>query len=1182
MKLAQSNKYALIALTGFLLLLRLEGKASHASYLSYSRPLSEILEEISQKYHVFFTYDADLIGDIKVDFDLSNTATFEKVVNQLMDLTGLGYEHLGDKYYVIYRKDKKGVRTMKKMKRKIRQIQKLEHSGSLSLVKKQEQPERNLEKINSAIQKLNKAKRISGSVKDEFGEFLMGVNILVKETGRGTITNEDGIFKLDVPLPGQTLIFSYTGFSSQEIPIPSSASLQIILKQSAIQMSEVVVTGYGSQNRDDVTGSIASIDMGSVESLPLTSVEQSLQGRVAGVQVIQTGGGAPGGSMQVNIRGIGTINGETPLYVIDGIPVQEKGQNDQGYSFLNNLNPNDIASIDILKDASASAIYGSRASGGVILIKTHRGREGPIKIKLDHYYGIQFRGKLYEVLNASQYVDYLNELHSQPDGLLPPAFSDGRTPRAVDTDWQKSLFQPSAPIQNHTLSISGGNKKSSFSLGLEHFDHKGIIIGSKFNRYSIRANSDFKIGDRIKVKETLLLSRTNKSSVQHRGGRRSQEHAIKQSPFVRIFDDSFLGGFGHPDIGEGQDASNPVADQIFFEDAQERFQGWFALTAELSLLRHLDYKILLGLDFTNEDFVKYNPEFEGIRRLMENSFLFRIKGQQFNPILEQFLTYSNQWELHDLSLLMGFSAQSFQISQIGGRGNDIPKQAVSLANSGSNLELFDFNEQTALRSIFSRLTYSFAKKFLLTANVRRDESSKLSRSTNPIGIFPSISMGWIVSNEPFFDKFSFVDKLKIRAGIGKVGNQTPLSAYPVDNRLSSDFYYVFGGQAVQGVGQIDQANDAISWEISSQIDLGLDLALFNNSLLINFDYYQRVTKDLIWPQQVPASVGLGPAFVNAGVMENKGIELAIAYRKSKGAFTFDIGGNITTINNQIKSLINDELIIKRGNPSDDLTAVSWSRVGGGIGDFYGFVSDGLFRNWEEVYNHAYINQATTGSIASNGVPIYDLTERDEFTALTHTAPGDIRWRDVNEDGIVNELDKVFLGSPIPKLIYGFNFDGQYKGLDFQIFLQGVYGNKLFNSATRWLSDNRQNFNVGVQALDATAYRSNYIASNPRLVRSDPNKNILRVSDRYIFDGSYLRIKNVTIGYSFNEKLRNKLKANKMRVYLTAQNLATFTKYIGLEPEIGSFESGTGLDSGIDRLLYPQPTSVIMGFQFEFQ
>jgi TonB-dependent starch-binding outer membrane protein SusC len=1038
--------------------------------------------------------------------------------------------------------------------------------------------------LSAAICAMAQDVTVSGRViSGEDQSSLPGVNVLVKGSAIGTVTDIDGNYRLTVAGTDAVLIFSSVGFATEEVNVQGRSVINITLMPDITALSEIVVVGYGTQERGIVTGAISSVNMDQVRSLPLTSVEQALQGRVPGVQVVQTGGGLPGGPVQVNIRGIGSINGETPLYVIDGIPVQEGGQNDRGYSFLNNLNPNDIESIDILKDASAAAIYGSRASGGVVLITTKRGKEGPVRVNFDAYYGSQFRGDTYDVLNAQGYAAYLEELHSQPDGLIPPAFANGARPSNENVDWQNELFRSSAPIQNYNLGISGGTQNALVGIGLEYFRQDGIMVNNNFERFSLRANTDFKISKRIKVGETFLLSKTTRNPAEHQGGRRAQEHAIKQSPFVSVLDPSFLGGYGWPDVDEGQDARNPVADQFLYTREEDRYRFFGSIYADWEIVNGLTYRIIAGMDFGYQRNLTYNPEYQQVRRITAFSAINRSASQVFNPLFEQYLTYARTFGDHNISAMAGFSAQSFEFQQVGGSGEQAPPNVISINGTTVNRNPFDGFNETALRSLFGRITYAYKDRYLLTANLRRDESSKLYRGNNPTGIFPSASVGWRISEESFMSNIPVISDMKFRAGYGEVGNQSPLGAYPTDVLLNTNMFYVFGNnQAIQGITQLNLANPDIRWETSKQWDIGIDAGLWSNRLLVTFDYYNRRTDGLIWPAEVPASVGLGPASVNSGEIENQGIEMALTYRKSTGAFQFDMSGNFTTINNKVLSLVNNDLIIKAGSPTDDLTQVSWTQVGQPIGTFYGWVSDGIFRNWDEVYNWAFINQATTGQdLNGDGIPDFDTDRRDATTAVSRTAPGDIKWRDVNGDGRINNDDQVALGSPIPKVIYGFTFNGMYRGFDFQVFLQGVSGNKIFNGAYRWLNDFRQNFNNGVAAADATSYRPDYTASEPRLVRADPNRNILRSSDRYVSDGSFMRLKNLTFGYTFNQAVLDKIKAQRLRVYVTGQNVLTFTNYFGLEPEVGSYESGTARDAGIDRLMYPQPRTWIVGIQMGF-
>jgi len=1010
--------------------------------------------------------------------------------------------------------------------------------------------------------------RVTGQVTDvSDGTPLQGVTVVLQGTTEGDLTDENGNYSIIVPDEGAVLVFSYIGYEQVTEPINGRSTINIQMTPSELSLKEVVVVGYGTQRRGDVTAAISNVNMDDVQSIALTSVDQAIQGRVPGVTVTQAAGGAPGGGLQVNIRGIGTINSETPLYVIDGIPIQESGRDQLSSTILNSLNPNDIESIDILKDASAAAIYGSRASGGVVIITTKRGKAGPVRVNFNGYYGVQTQPLRYEVLNADQYVDYINQLHSAPDGEIPQAFAGGQRP-PFNTDWQDELFADSpAPIQNYNLDVSGGNENATFSVGLEYFDQQGTMVGSSFERFAIRANSDFKVGKRIKFGESLLLSKTDRVQNAGSGGRRPIEHAIKQAPTVPLRDESFLGGWGWPDTDEGQDAANPIATANLNENNQDAYQVWGSLYGEIEFFEGLTYRLQLGLDFRYQDNFNYNPEYQGVRRLTTVSSLNQSRTQDFNPLLEQYLTYTNTFGRHDISAMLGYSVQEFRFSSVGGRGEELPEGVRDLDAASVNVAPEGNSVETSLRSVFGRISYGFADKYLLTANIRRDESSKLFRSSNPSGVFPSFSAGWWISRESFLENSDMISQLKLRGGWGRLGNQNPLSAFPVDILLPTDFFYPFNNQVAQGISQTELANPDITWEVTEQWDIGLDIGLWDNSLLVNIDYYNRETEDLIQRAAVPPSAGLGPPFVNIGNIRNSGFEFAVTYRKFLGDLSFDISANLTTVNNEVLSLRDEDVEIFSGGVIDDIGGVSVTRVGDPIGTFFGFQSDGIFQSWDDVYSWAFINQAENEA-------------RDAETATQHTAPGDIRWVDTNGDGVVNADDRVNLGSPIPDFIYGLTLNMEYKGFDLQAFLQGTAGHQIFNGATRWLEDFRQNFNQGTAYLDRWT-PDNPSNSIPRITRADPNQNILRVSDRYVEDGDFLKFRNLTLGYTLGQNVSSKIRATKMRIYGTIQNLAVFTSYGGLEPEIGSLSSGTARDFGIDRLIYPQSRNFIVGVQLGF-
>lgn len=1016
---------------------------------------------------------------------------------------------------------------------------------------------------------------ISGQVIDrKTGRKLADASVKVVQRAKGTSTGAEGHYLIPGLKEGKyILVASYLGYEDMRKQVTISAAadtvmVNFLMTPTSLVMDELIVIGYDTESRAELTGSVASIQMDKATSSSHGTVQQAIQGRVSGVQVVQTGGGKPGGSFNVNIRGIGTINSESPLYVIDGVPIQGRSSSQTGIGILNGLNPNDIESINILKDASSAAIYGSRASGGVVLITTKKGTEGnSVEANFESLYGTQVQTERYNVLNAEQYTSYLRDVHSDPSiSSLPGNFRNGQRP-PYNTDWQDVLFRP-APMQNYNLDISGGGKDSRYSVGLGYYDRKGTLVGSEFQRYSLRLNSRFNASENISIGGSILLSKSDISQNDQSGGRRSIEHAVKQAPTVPVYDDSFVGGFGWPVTADGQDAGNPVATAHLIDNTTKRYSVISSAYGKINFLQHFSYKLQAGLDLRYEDSGTYNDYYQTTRKLDVFSSLNRTRGQNFNPLVEQTLTYDQEFGKHVVNALAGFSAQSFTSDFVNATGQQMPRDVRSLNAATTHISVDSGVQESSLRSIFGRVSYSYDNKYLFSGNIRRDESSKLFNAVDPVGVFPSISVGWRVSNEEFFRDFNLISNLKLRAGWGELGNQSVLGNYPTTTNLNSDYFYVLGDTEVQGIGQQALANREITWETSVQKDLGIELGLLNDRIFVDFDYYNRTTKDLLWTAQIPESVGLDPPFINAGTVENKGIELAVSYQKMYGELNVSLSSNLTTIRNEVKSLgANDQLEIIEGDIANDVTGVSITRVGDPIGQFYGYVSDGLFQDWDEVYNHATQNQDPAGG-------------RDESTARQYTAPGDIRFKDLNGDGQITSDDRTIIGNPIPDFIYGFTASLAYKNIDLNLFLEGDYGNDILNGATRWLQDFRQNFNQGQAYLDAWTpqHRDTEIH---RVAVLDPNSNMSRLSDLYIEDGSYLRVKTLSLGYTFPDDLINRTGADRFRIYATARNLLTLTSYSGLEPEIGSLSTGTARDAGVDRFVYPQAKQFLVGIQLGF-
>ncbi|MEM7659421.1 MAG: SusC/RagA family TonB-linked outer membrane protein, partial [Bacteroidota bacterium] len=622
-----------------------------------------------------------------------------------------------------------------------------------------------------------------------------------------------------------------------------------------------------------------------------------------------------------------------------------------------------------------------------------------------------------------------------------------------------------------------------------------------------------------------------------------------------------------PDVDQGQDASNPVAMAFLRDSRQTIYRGWTSLKLEWNPIPSLVYRVQGGLDFSFTDQFTYQPEFEEVRRLFSPSSISVSKQQSINPLLEHYLTWEHTVSQHHWTMMGGFSAQAFRYSDLQASGESLPPGVVAIEAATTNLVTRALQIESALRSFFGRFSYSFRDKYFLTANLRRDESSKLYRTDHPVGWFPSVSSAWWISRETFMKSLPWISTMKLRAGWGKLGNQSPLSAYPTSTSLNTDFFYLFNNQVVQGVGQSELANANINWETTEQWNVGLETGFWKDQVQLGVEYYQRTTFDLLWRATVGPSVGMTPPFVNDGTVSSRGWEVEATFRTYSQRFQADFSANLTTINNELLSLQNGATEIFAGKASDDLTNVSITRIGQPIGSFYGYESAGIFQNWEEVYAWPRINQDPD-------------RRQDAFTAATHTAPGDIKWVDQNKDGVVDEADRIILGNPIPDFIYGLTANLSYTDWDLQVLVQGVHGNEVFNVATHWLEDMRQNFNQGTAVLDRwTEDRPS--TTIPRTTRSDPNQNILRVSDRYIEDGSFLRIRTLSLGYSFPKEVQTQLSTDRFRLYLTAQNLLTLTNYGGLEPEVGSLQSGTAVDAGIDRMIYPQPRTFLLGVQLAF-
>ncbi len=1162
MKLNQQLNWLPLVLTGLLLcssIANIKGAANdrHSAATQFQEKLlTQILEEISEKFQVFFTYDAELLKDIKVDVDLSNADSFDKIVGYLTEQTDLGFEHLGSKYYVIYKDDKKGLKTLKKVKRKVRQLQELENTGNLSIQRKSAgQPFKDLETIAYTIQELKAEKNISGTVTDPDGLALIGANILVKGTDIGTVTDFEGKFTLSVPDDAEALIFSYTGYVTQEVPIGDRTEFNIQLTEDIAALDEVVVVGYGTQGRGTITSAIDKIEGDEVSTLPVVSTAQAIQGRSAGLTV--TNQGAPGQDPIIRIRGLTTPNNNNPLIVIDGVPA----------GGLNAINPNDVESIEVLKDASAAAIYGSRAAGGVILITTKRGKTGAPRLTFDAYAGIQSAANRLDLLNTDQYIEIMTE-QQQNGGLpVPPRFDDASI-RNTSIDYQDEVFRTS-PIMNYTLGISGGTDKANYLLSLNYMNQEGIVLNNDFERYSVRINSDYQLWGRVKLGQSLVMSYTRTNNVANQGGRAIFEHVTKFPPYLQPFDENNLGGFNGPDQIDNNDAENPVRVLRLGDRNSQGVKTLGNIFADVEIIEGLNFRTSIGMDLNFSRNFTFIPAFfdgefhnENFANFNENRTTF------FSPVWTNTLSYDRSFGQHNFGAIAGYEVQDFTTESIGGQGtNSLTSDLQTPGSIQENENLTGGTFEDGLVSYFGRINYDFAGRYLLQAAIRRDGYSRFGPN-NKWGVFPSVSLGWNVASEPFFQSVEAVSNLKVRASWGKTGNNNALGRYEYQPTVQTNFTYNFGpgSEVVNGASIPGLANEALKWESTTMTNIGFDLGLFDDAVTFSAEYYQNNTEDILLSIPLAPSLGLDRNVrSNAGDIESNGFEFTLGVRNSKSAVKWSIDANFATQNNEVVSLGVGNPINGRGWQGDVLTRVE---EGEPIYYFQGWQVDRLFQEGD--FN-------ADGTLRE-GIPSQDEASPGDIKFLDIAGPADDNGNPTGPDGVIDANDRTNLGSPLPEYTYGLTGSLEYKNFDFTLFLQGVGGNKIFKAYAYWTQGMSRVFNGETVLLDRWT-PTNTDTDVPRAVSGDPNRNA-RASDRFIDDGDYLRIKNVTLGYTFNTLDQSWL--SNLRVYLSAQNLLTFTNYEGYDPEVSVFQGADFNNSfGIDLGQLPQARIFTFGIQAGF-
>lgn len=985
------------------------------------------------------------------------------------------------------------------------------------------------------------AKTVTGTVTDVSGEPIIGANIRIKGTTTGTITDIDGNFSIEAK-PQSVIEVSYIGYLTQETVINNQKSIRFLLKEDTKTLDEVVVIGYGVQKKADLTGSVANINTEKLNTQSNANIGQALQGKIAGVDIVSQGG-APGSGTRIMVRGIGTLNNASPLYIVDGMYMNS----------IDHINPNDIASIDVLKDASSAAIYGSRAANGVIIVTTKEGSntEGKPIIDLSVNLGISTASKFLDMLDAKGWAE-VTTIARQAIGkpALDMATDLANKP---DNDWQDIMFRP-ALMQNYNLSVKGGGKYSTYYTGLGYFNQDGIVKGTNYQRYNIQSKNDYKRG--IFSAGTNLIISFSHDKPLHQELRGGMIGTILQSvPTLEKYDDTREGGYGGT-YGDVVNIPHPLAiiDDNIMDRYNENVKIFANLYAQIELFKGLKYKLNLTPDFSFERYKNYLNKYDFGLATNSITQLTERQRRRRNILVENLLTFDRTFGEHKISALAGYTYQDSRFRHIQAYGEGLPQGLEEIDAATTNRSNEGNSWRSVLTSILGRVFYSYQNKYLFTATIRRDGSSKFGKN-NRYGYFPSFSLGWNVAEEKFMENVHWLDQLKLRGGYGVLGNQE-IDNYQYSSTITTGINYPDGnGGLLQGAFPKNFANPDIKWEETAMTNVGIDFMAFNNRLSLTADYYVKNTKDILLTVPIPiSSGGANDPIRNAGKIRNNGFEFNLGWMDQPNP---DISYGINLIGsfnkNKVIAMGSESGSIKGGSTNQNITT-SETKAGYPIGGYWLISTAGYFNSQEEV--DAY---------AKDGKKIQPAAE-----------PGDIKFVDANNDGVINDDDRVFQGSPFPDFTFALNGNMRYKNFDLSIGLQGVLGNKIYNATRQTLEDVTKGSNFLASCLDYWT-PENKNASHPRLTWDDPNRNTRAESDRYLENGSYLRLRSVQLDYTFPQTWF-KGAIQHARVYINAENLFTITSYSGYSPDVNADNANY---RGFDNFIYPTNRTFMLGLNVTF-
>lgn len=1000
---------------------------------------------------------------------------------------------------------------------------------------------------------LGQGLNITGTVTSDDGSTLPGVNISVIGTNIGSVSDQNGTYTVKNLNSTSKLRFSFVGYKTVDLTVGAKSKLDVILKRDDIGLDEVVVVGYGSVKKSDLTGSVSTIKASELKQTPIVSLDQGLQGRAPGVQVTQNSG-APGGAVSIRIRGGNSISSSNePLYVIDGFPVSGAVVSPSGPGFganqsngmnaLAGLNPNDIESLEVLKDAAATSIYGSRGANGVVLITTKRGKSGKTKVEIESYYGMQSVNRMLPLMNGEQYAAFENEL---TPGRFPAVGTYGE-----GTNWQKELFSD-APINSNQITVSGGSEKTQFSVATNYFTQDGIIKGSDFKRGSFRVNLDHQLNSKVKFGSNLSLSKLNSNVVNNAQENGVTFTALLMSPLVPVYNSQ--GFYTNPVeynsyyAGTGS-AENPLAMAQYMKNDYNTLRVLGNVFSEIQILKNLSYRFSLGTDVYNDTRNVFIPRTTQAGKAVNGSGGRGIVDQ-FTYLHESVLNWNpNIGKNHTLNVTGVFSTQSQSQVRSGLSASNFPSDALAENNlsiaatqtTSTNKSLWRLDSYTA------RVNYNYKERYLLSLTTRLDGSSRFGDG-NKYGFFPSLAFAWRVIEEDFMKQQDIFSDLKIRLSYGRTGNaEVPLYQSLFKLGTTGNFDYVFNNSRAVGIGAQGIPNPDLKWENTESYNAGLDFGVFNNRLNFNVDAYYKLTSDLLLGRTIPASSGFSSFFGNFGQVENKGLEFGLTgVIVNRNDFTWNVSSNISFNRNKLVKLDGNQTQIIPAENSGGNAAFSNNsvlRIGEPVGSFFGYVFDGI---WQK-----------TDNIATSHMP--------------SSIPGNSRYKDVNGDNKLTDADRVIIGNPNPDFIYAFSTNMTYKKFDMSLFMQGVQGNQVFNVVSRLLETAGGGGNQRAEMVNRWTPTN---PSNSYIVASRSQR--LPQSNKFIEDGSFLRLKNISVGYTIVQKSQSKI-----RLYFSANNLFTITKYWGFDPEVNTAGQSDVTNYGIDNGGFPVAKSLIAGLQLTF-